>query len=56
MNERRTLVLFGWTIGGIVGLMFVLSAFSLASVETAPSARAHQPASPVVSHAATAQR
>lgn len=39
MNERRTLALFGWTIGGVVGLMFVLSAFSLASVERAPHAQ-----------------
>lgn len=38
MNERRTLALFAWTIGGVVGLMFVLSAFSLASVQTVPSA------------------
>jgi hypothetical protein len=42
MNERRTLTLFGWTIGGVVGLMFVLNAFSLASLQKEPSANAHQ--------------
>jgi hypothetical protein len=47
MNERRTLALFGWTIGGVVGLMFVLNAFSLASLQSAPSADTRQ----IVSHA-----
>jgi hypothetical protein len=42
MNERRTLALFGWTIGGVVGLMFVFNAFSLAALQTAPSADTRQ--------------
>jgi hypothetical protein len=33
MDERRTLVLFGLTIGGVVVLMFVLNAFALASLQ-----------------------
>lgn len=40
MDERRTLALFGWTIGGVVGLMFVLNAFSLSSLQPAASAHA----------------
>lgn len=42
MDERRTLALFGWTIGGVVGLMFVLNALSLASLQRVPSANARQ--------------
>lgn len=30
MDERRSLALLGWTIGGIVGLMFTLNAVALA--------------------------
>jgi hypothetical protein len=33
MDERHTLALFGWTIGGVVGLMFLLNAFALASLQ-----------------------
>jgi hypothetical protein len=29
MNEARTLSLLAWTIGGIVGLLFILEAFAL---------------------------
>jgi hypothetical protein len=42
MDERRTLALFGWTIGGVVGLMFVLNAFALASLQDVPSAGTRQ--------------
>jgi hypothetical protein len=42
MDERRTLSLFGWTIGAVVGLMFVLNAFALASLQEVPSAGTRQ--------------
>jgi hypothetical protein len=56
MNERRTLALFGWTIGGVVGLMFVLNAFSLASLQRVPSASTHQIVSQAGEPAATPSR
>ena len=33
MDERRTLAFLGWTVGGIVGVMFVLNAVALALVQ-----------------------
>lgn len=33
MDEQRSLALLGWTVGGIVGLMFVLNAVALALVQ-----------------------
>lgn len=42
MDERRTLALFGWTIGGVVVLMFVLNAFALASLQEVPAAGTRQ--------------
>lgn len=36
MDERRTLALLGWTLGGIVGLMFTLNAIALSLVQGAP--------------------
>ena len=45
MDERHTLALFGWTIGGVVGLMFVLNAFALASLQDSAANR------PIVSQA-----
>ncbi len=56
MNERRTLALFGWTIGAVVGLMFVLNAFSLASLQPARSAHARQIVSQAELPAATPSR
>jgi hypothetical protein len=56
MNERRTLALFGWTIGGVVGLMFVLNAFSLASLQRVPSANTRQIVSQAEQPAATPSR
>lgn len=35
MDERRTLQVLGWTLGGVVGLMFVLGGLSLASLQPA---------------------
>jgi hypothetical protein len=29
MDEARTLLLLGWTVGGIVGALFVLNAIAL---------------------------
>lgn len=40
MDERRTLALLGWTVGGIVGLMFLLNAIALASLQNAPAGKA----------------
>lgn len=56
MNERRTLAVFGWTIGGVVGLMFVLNAFSLASLQKAPSVNSRQLLSQAGQAAATPSR
>lgn len=33
MDERRTLKVLGWSVGGIVGLMFLLNAIALASIQ-----------------------
>ena len=30
MDEKQTLQFLGWSIGGLVGVMFVLNAFALA--------------------------
>jgi hypothetical protein len=30
MDEKQTLQVLGWSIGGLVGFMFVLNAFALA--------------------------
>jgi hypothetical protein len=30
MDEKKTLKVLGWSIGGLVGFMFVLNAFALA--------------------------
>ena len=32
MDERRTLSLLGWTIGGVVGAVFVLNAVALSLI------------------------
>jgi hypothetical protein len=32
MDERRTLSLLGWTIGGVVGAVFVLNAIALSLI------------------------
>jgi hypothetical protein len=34
MDERRTLKVLGWSVGGIVGLMFLLNAIALSSAQT----------------------
>jgi hypothetical protein len=39
MDERRSLVVLGWTVGGIVGLMFTLNAVALALAQPGPPAR-----------------
>jgi hypothetical protein len=30
MDERRTLSILGWIVGGIIGIVFILNALSLA--------------------------
>jgi hypothetical protein len=37
MDERRTLALLGWSVGGVVGIMFLLNALSLASLAPSPA-------------------
>ena len=37
MDERRSLALLGWTVGGIVGLMFTLNGIALALTQGGPS-------------------
>ena len=37
MDERRSLALLGWTVGGVVGLMFTLNAIALALTQGGPS-------------------
>jgi hypothetical protein len=32
MDERRTLQILAWTVGGVVGFMFVLNAIALAAL------------------------
>jgi hypothetical protein len=32
MDERRTLSILGWTIGGVVGTVFILNAIALALI------------------------
>jgi hypothetical protein len=32
MDERRTLSLLGWTIGGVIGAVFVLNAIALSLI------------------------
>jgi hypothetical protein len=56
MDERHTLALFGWTIGGLVGLMFVLNALALASLQEVPSAGPRQIGSQAGQPAATPSR
>jgi hypothetical protein len=31
MDERKTLKILAWSVGGIVGLMFILNAYALAA-------------------------
>jgi len=45
MDERRSLAILGWTVGGVVGLMFALNAIALASLQPTPRVHAHQPVS-----------
>jgi hypothetical protein len=37
MDERRTLKVLGWSVGGIVGLMFLLNAIALSSAQSPAS-------------------
>ncbi len=61
MNERRTLALLGWSVGGVVGIMFLLNALSLACLAPAPPtigrliAQAGKPIVTAVSLAAAAK-
>ncbi len=37
MDERRTLAILAWTIGSVVGVMFILNGIALSFVEGAPA-------------------
>ncbi len=37
MDERRTLTILAWTIGSVVGVMFILNGIALSFVESAPA-------------------
>jgi len=39
MDERRTLTFLGWSVGGVVGIMFLLNATALALLPTASTVR-----------------
>lgn len=63
MDERRTLALLAWIVGGLVGLMFVLNAIALASLQSAPAgyavrfaSQASQPAGHAASFTTGAKR
>jgi hypothetical protein len=63
MDEQRTLALLGWIVGGLVGLMFVLNAIALASLQSTPAgdgvrlaSQARQPASHAPSFATGVKR
>jgi hypothetical protein len=45
MDERRSLAILGWTVAGVVGLMFALNAIALALIQPVPTAHAYQPVS-----------
>ena len=42
MDERRTLAILAWTVGSVVGLMFILNGIALSSVESARALAAAQ--------------
>jgi hypothetical protein len=40
MDERRTLAMLAWAVGGVVGIMFILNGIALSYVESpAPAAK-----------------
>ena len=42
MDERRTLAILAWSVGGVVGTMFILNAVALSFVESPPTFTANQ--------------
>jgi hypothetical protein len=42
MDERRTLAIMAWAVGSVVGIMFILNAIALSSVESTPALTAKQ--------------
>ena len=53
MDERRTLVLLGLSVGGIVGLMFLLNAIALSSVQSPTTGELMSPSGPPMQAAAS---
>ena len=39
MDERRTLSILAWSVGSVVGTMFILNAIALSVVETTPTGK-----------------
>jgi uncharacterized membrane protein len=37
MDERRTLRILAWTVGTVVGMMFILNGIALSFVESGPT-------------------
>ena len=42
MDEQRTLAILAWTVGSLVGVMFILNGIALSLVERAPELLAKQ--------------
>jgi hypothetical protein len=42
MDERRTLAILAWTVGSVVGMMFILNGIALSSVESTRALTARQ--------------
>jgi hypothetical protein len=37
MDERRTLLILAWTLGGVVGTVFIMNAIALSSIQSTPN-------------------
>jgi hypothetical protein len=42
MDERRTLRILAWTVGSVVGMMFILNGIALSFVESGPTLAGRQ--------------
>jgi hypothetical protein len=42
MDERRTLAILAWTVGSLVGMMFILNGIALSLTESTPALAAKQ--------------
>jgi hypothetical protein len=46
MDEGRTLAILGWTLGGLIGAMFILNGIALSSMPNEPERVAKQNIAP----------